>query len=129
MIPSLLAVVSSTAVAQEPVAYRDALVAALAHNGILAESQSIAAQAEGSVEAVQGGFDPLYELEAWTAGSREEGFFQGYGPLAAAGSYAIADQQLREAASRSLEADAAQIREGIETRGHGSSATWTADRS
>src|SRR5262245_49750021 len=77
MFPSLLAVVPIAA-AQEPVTYREALVASLAHNGILAESQATAAQAAGSVEAVQGGFDPLYELQAWTSGSRQEGFFQGY---------------------------------------------------
>ncbi len=77
MFPSLLVLVPLAA-AQEPVTYRDALVAALQHNGILAESIAVAAQAEGSVAAVQGGFDPLYELQAWTSGSRTEGFFQGY---------------------------------------------------
>jgi nucleotide-binding universal stress UspA family protein len=39
-----------------------------------------------------------------------EGLFHGYGPLAAAAGYAAADQQLREAAGRSLADDTAQIR-------------------
>lgn len=65
--------------AERPVTYREALEAALDANPTLQRSQLSRDQAQAGLVAASGGFDPIYNANAFYAKSTSQQFFPGFG--------------------------------------------------
>ncbi|MBX2804112.1 MAG: TolC family protein [Myxococcales bacterium] len=62
---------------ERPITYSEALQASVGRNIAVARAEASKGQAEGTLRAAQGSYDPLYALEASVNQRRSVGFFQG----------------------------------------------------
>ncbi len=69
---------ASAALAERPVTYSDALQASLERNVLVVGAEASVLQAQGSLRAASGAWDPLYALDGNWRQSRTQGFFQGF---------------------------------------------------
>ena len=78
---------------ERPITLGEVMQAAASNNGTLATSRFGLQQAEGSLLASRGVFDPFYQLDGYVNRTQSSGYFQGF-PYSATSRYWSIDQSL-----------------------------------